>query len=321
MARPVEDILYYHHDNLDPNNIFLRHPTDLLPEHISSLINHIRRVHHYPGLTEEQLIQRMVQYELGSTSTQSEVEDGFKNGILPTFDSRDVLRRIGRYPMDKDTVPNTAGSNKMVSLPIPDVLYGYNDKAFPDQQFQIHSLRDKITTLKPGLIYPFLVAELKGFTISKVIDPLQVAENQCIGGAASCVNIAEHLNSLLKECRNNVPLINSAIFGIAMNGTIANLYVCWKHNESYYMQPVKFFALQDTESYLSFCTAVQHIIDWGKNERLTEIQNALDSLFEDQRKRISEVAKSRSPPLDDDSSGDDRRKAPRIRKMSDHSQT
>jgi hypothetical protein len=315
MSRLVEDP-DYQEENLAFNNIFFRHPTDLFPEHIRSLVNHIGRVYDYPGLTEEQLIQRMVQYKLGPLSTETEVEDGFKNGILPAFDSRDVLRRIGRYLMDKDTVPNTAGSNKMVGLPIPDVLYGYNDKAFPNQQFQVHSLRDKITTLKPGLIYPFLVAELKGFTISKVIDPLQVAKNQCIGYAASCVNIAEHLNSLLKECRNNVPLINSAIFSIAMNGTIAKLYVCWKHNESYYMQQVEVFPLEQTKSYLLFCSAVRHIVDWGKNECLTAIRNALDNLFEDQRKIISEVAKSRSPLLDDDfTSNDDRHKAPRLRKM------
>jgi hypothetical protein len=212
----------------------------------------------------------------------------------------------------------------MVSLPIPDVLYGYNDKAFPNQQFQVHSLRDKMTAFKLGLIYPFLVAELKGFTATNIAGGgLNVAVNQCLGGAASCVNIAERLNSQLRECRDNVPLINSAIFSIAMNSTTADLYVSWKHNESYYMQLVKPFALRDTESYLSFCTAVNHIIDWGKNERLTEIQNAFDSLFEDQRRRISEVAKSRSPPLDDEpgSDDDDRRKTPRMREVSDHSQS
>jgi hypothetical protein len=263
----------------------------------------------------------MAQYNLGPKSTESEVEDGFKAGILPAFDSRDVLRRVGRYPMDKNVVPNT-GSDHIVSCPIPDVLYGYNLHAFPQQQVQIHVLKDEITPFKLGLMYPFLVTEFTGFTVSgHSSGNLLVAKNQCLGGSASCVNIAERLNSQLRGCRDNVPPINSAVFSIAMNGTSAELYISWKHNNSYYMQRVKNFTLDLHEEYLLFRTVIWNIIDWGKNERLTEIQNSLDSLLEDHRRRTSEVAKSRSPPLGDDSgSEDDRRKTPRMREMSDHSQ-
>jgi hypothetical protein len=131
-TRLVEN-LYYQAFNLAANNIYLRDYNEQCPEHISSLVNYIGRGRYYPGLSLDQVRQDMALYKLGSESTESEVGDCFKASILPGFDSRDGLRRIGRYPMDKDVVPNTTSDLK-VSGPVPDVLYGYYRRAFPQQQ-------------------------------------------------------------------------------------------------------------------------------------------------------------------------------------------
>jgi hypothetical protein len=97
-------------------------------------------------------------------------------------------------------------------------------------------------------------------------------------------------------------MINSAAFSIAMSGTEARLYISWKHDElGYCMQKIKGFYLQDPEHYIMFRKYVRNIIDWGKEKRLEEIRNSLDSLLEESMQRASEAAKSRQPPASDGS--------------------
>jgi len=65
-----------------------------------------------------------------------------------------------------------------------------------------------------------------------------------------------------------------------MSGTEARLYVSWKHNESdYYMVNVGSFLLQEPEHHIEFRKCVRNIVDWGKEKRLDEIRDSLDSLF------------------------------------------
>ena len=131
-----------------------------------------------------------------------------------------------------------------------------------------------------------------------------MATNQCLGGSASCVNIAERLNRQLRHCKSDkVRPIDSAAFSIAMNGTEARLFVSWKHDElKYYMAKVDSFLLQSPEHYLKFRRYVRNIIDWGKDKRLKEIRDSLDSLLEENRKMVSQLAKSRPPPSNDSAS-------------------
>jgi hypothetical protein len=73
-----------------------------------------------------------------------------------------------------------------------------------------------------------------------------VATNQCLRGSTTFVNIAERLNHRLRKCNGQeVQLINSAAFSVAMNGTEARLYISWKHDELIsYMASVNSFSLQ-----------------------------------------------------------------------------
>lgn len=64
------------------------------------------------------------------------------------------------------------------------------------------------------------------------------------------------------------------------------------------MANVKSFLLQEPEHYIEFRKYVRNIIDWGKDKRLKEIRDSLDSLLEESRMGVSEAAKSRQPPSD-----------------------
>jgi hypothetical protein len=72
---------------------------------------------------------------------------------------------------------------------------------------------------------------------------------------------------------------------------------------------VKSFLLQEPEQYVAFRKYVRNIIDWGKDKRLKEIRDSLDSLLEENRKTASQRAKSRRPPSDDSASSSRKRRA------------
>jgi hypothetical protein len=190
-----------------------------------------------------------------------------------------------------------------VSTPYPDMLYGYNNlRAFPQQQAQLRSMGNEMVANTQDLIYPFFVIEFKADGPG-VSGSMWVATNQCLGGSASCVNIAERLNRRLRQCKSDkVQAIDSAAFSISMNGTEARLYISWKHNDlDYYMRKVDSFLLQKPKDFVEFRKYVRNIIDWGKDKRLKEIRDSLDSLLEENRKTASQLAKSRPPPSSDDS--------------------
>ncbi|KAK0703415.1 hypothetical protein B0T26DRAFT_658318, partial [Lasiosphaeria miniovina] len=167
--------------------------------------------------------------------------------------------------------------------------------AFPQKQVELISMKNAPMANAQILIYLFFVIEFKGNG-----GDLWVAINQCLGGSMSCVNMAERLNEHLRKCESDkIQAIDSTAFSIAMNGTEARLYVSWKHNElDCYMQKVESFTLQKPKDYIEFRRYIQDIIDWGKDKRLNEIRNSLDSLLEESRQRVSEAAKSRQPPSD-----------------------
>ncbi|PQE14068.1 hypothetical protein CJF30_00006856 [Rutstroemia sp. NJR-2017a BBW] len=132
------------------------------------------------------------------------------------------------------------------------------------------------------------------------LQALEMSTNQCLGGSASCINISERLNRRVGEY--NIEGLNTTVFSIAMSGSEARLFVSWKQdNVSYYTQKVDSFALQRAEHYLEFRNYVLNIIDWGLKTRLERIQTLLDQLFEEDRKALSQMAKSRQPPSDDTS--------------------
>ncbi len=281
----VEDP-YYRQTNLAINNIYLCSYYEEYPEDIARLVDHIRKDRDSPGLLLDQLKinTRLERLEMGTA--EPAVENYFKANIFPDPESLDSLYRIDKHPMAKHAIPDV-GSKLKVSTPWPDMLYGYNRLgAFTHKQrTQLISIGNKMVANTQDLILPFFVIEFKADGPGGS-GSMWVATNQCLGGSASCVNIAERLNRQLGQCKNKVAQpIDSAAFSIAMNGTEARLYISWKHNElDYYMRRVKSFSLQEPEQYVAFRKYVRNIIDWGKDERLNKIRDSLNSLLEENRK-------------------------------------
>jgi hypothetical protein len=230
-------------------------------------------------------------------TVEAEVVKYFRGRILPEEEHSRTLKRSEQQPMAKHTVPTTASDLK-VSTPVPDMLYGYDmHVALPQQQPLFISMGPEMVAFNQfqSLIYPFLVVEFKGDGGS-----MWAATNQCLGGTASCVNIAERLNDRLRKCGSNEgQRIDSVAFSIAMNGTEARVHITWKHDElKYYMLRVQSYLLQDAHQYIEFRKIVRNIIDWAQEKRLNEIRASLDKLLEESRTRSSKAARSRQPESD-----------------------
>ncbi|KAI0102470.1 hypothetical protein GGR51DRAFT_527478 [Nemania sp. FL0031] len=298
--------------NLNRNNIFMRPSYEELPDHIAKLVNDVRKGRDSPEPSLEQVRQDSKLDALSwAGAGEPQVERYFSTHIFPDPDIGESLQRTDRQPMAKRIVPQSESKLKL-SNPVPDMLYGYNstEALTTGQQDLFSSVGDTMMANSQGMVYPFLVVEFKGDGPSGA-GSLWAATNQCIGGSVCCINVAESLNRQLKQYKSDKGSFNSAAFSIAMSGTEARLFISWKHNElKYYMARVEAFLLQRPDNYLEFRRYVRNIFDWGKNKRLEEIRDSLDTILEERRKKASEVAKSRPPPSNSSAtSGGKRRKS------------
>ncbi|KAH6620750.1 hypothetical protein B0J18DRAFT_444996 [Chaetomium sp. MPI-SDFR-AT-0129] len=290
---------FYRDYNLAANGIYMQHPCDPLPEDPSKLVDSMRRDRKSPGPSVDEVENNRELQGLLLGAEAFEVEDYFKHHIVPSIEATDQLQWSGREPMAKHTLPPLQ-SNYKVSNPAPDLLYGYRKlQAFPEkrQQTQLISMGPELmaTDISPSLIYPFFTVEFKGDSGN-----MWVATNQCLGSGTACVHLAERLNEQLKQSGSeNVKLIDSAAFSIAMNTGLACLFVSWKHSElDYYTAHVDAFALQQPEHYIKFRKYVLNILDWGKDKRLREIQGSLDTLTDHMTKTEEEHGPSTQPYVD-----------------------
>ena len=281
----VEDP-FYRDMNLAANNIYLRSSREQFPEHVSDLIDHVRRDRDSPEPSQDQVRQDDTLEGLRIGSVEAQVEDYFGKYFFLEPAPNDVLGRARGLPMARHTVPNS-GSHLKVSNPAPDMLFGYDrGAAFPEQQAQLISMGVEMVANSQSLLYPFFVIEFKAVGPSGS-GSLWAAVNQCLGAAAACVNVTERLQHRLRTCQvDHSQPINTASFSIAMTGTEAQLYVSWKHDErNYYMANVRSFLLHDPEHYIEFRKYVRNILDWGKDRRLNEIRDSLHILMEESRKK------------------------------------
>ncbi|CAK7200512.1 hypothetical protein SEUCBS139899_003208 [Sporothrix eucalyptigena] len=298
----VEDPDY--RDILALNNIHMRPACEPLPELVSSLVQRVRRDRDSPGPSVEEIRKDSPFEELFQGTAEPKVQEYLTKRVFPEPGPSDNLEWSARVPMSRDVVPFAKGDLPVpkFSVPVPDLMYGYNrTKAFPAPHHQAHLIQAKkevrATNEYNTLIYPFFVIEFKGANGN-----LWVAGNQCLGGAATCVSMAERLNRQLRACKCTKGTaveasLDSSAFSIAMNGSEARLYISWKHDElNYYMTDVESYLLRRPDDYIMFRKMVLNIIDWGKNERLSSVKTSLDSLLDEARKRTSEAAKSRKMP-------------------------
>lgn len=278
--------------NLAQNHIYYLDPMKEFPEYIEELVRFVSSDRDSPGPPPDLTTQINDVHDLVTGSSKFDVKTYFHKGIFPNLPKSD-LKLVESFPMSREAVPNV-GSKLRVSTPVPDILYGYERgiEFSQQQQAQLIEMGTEMIANSHDAIYPFFVIEFKGDGPGGT-GSMWVATNQCLGGAASCVKIAESLNRRLED--EEFQPINSAAFSVAMNGEIARLYISWLHDDglTYYMKSVAHFALENPVAHLMFQKYVLNIIDWGKGKRLKEIRDSLDRLRGESGGTDSEAEKPR----------------------------
>ncbi|PQE19900.1 hypothetical protein CJF31_00006404 [Rutstroemia sp. NJR-2017a BVV2] len=226
--------------------------------------------------------------------SESKVQSYVLSKVFPG-DDEGYVQRFENINMNRHCVPEINPQCKL-STPNPDMIYGYMTAAFNQQLAKLVSFSDALNTGASNAILPFFATEFKSCDGASP-GSLWVVTNQCVGDSVACVNLLERFNDRLKLINDgHIQLLEAAAFSIAMSGTEARLYVTWKKDDSYYVQKVRGFLLQDPEHYQLFYKYVHNIVDWGRGERLDDIRKAFDCLQEYDREQASREAKARTPP-------------------------
>ncbi|KAH7182541.1 uncharacterized protein B0J16DRAFT_400721 [Fusarium flagelliforme] len=264
--------------HLATNNIIYRDRRDNLPTYISMLIEKIASDRNSPGLSIEDVDADDALTALERGAGEPEVEQYIQYSLVTLPSRNDILKRSDKIPMARRMIPNT-GTAYRVSGPVPDVLLGYNyGGAFTPLQRRKLASMDLASANNDGICLPFFVVEFKG------------------DGPSS----NEMLNKeLLKTGVEEIIPIDTSCFSISMNGTEARLLVSWKEEQTFNVQKIRSFALQEADQFLQFRKCVLNIMDWGRNERLESIRSALDLLDENslgasQKKRRGSNSKPKS---------------------------
>ncbi|KAJ6779621.1 hypothetical protein PWT90_05635 [Aphanocladium album] len=285
------------------NGIKLRNRNWELPGSVQSLVDmlDIERAVLAPTHADWQQLKVITDSEEGYfRPLETLIRPLFDDMIFPRAYNAADLMRVDSLVMKKSVVPTRflpkeqlsfSGEEKQaakISIPVPDIIFGYPLGAFSNyiQRLLPRILGRFEAANAASLILPFLVVEFKGDGGS-----MWACTNQCLGGAATCVNMGNYLN--IELGRRDLILFNNTTFSIALNGGYASLYVAWKPimeldqeqgpNAEFYMQQIRGFSLLDMEDFMKFRRCVGDIIDWGKRKRLQEISGLIEQIGAEMR--------------------------------------
>ncbi|KAK3936243.1 hypothetical protein QBC46DRAFT_367034 [Diplogelasinospora grovesii] len=146
----------------------------------------------------------------------------------------------------------------------------------PESQFKgLHPRNARFAeATTQGLRFPFFAIKFKAAGGTR--GDLWVATNQCAGASSACLNAVDQLNTSLRD-HQSVQRVDNLSYCIA-------LYISWKEDGlNYYLQRVNAFLLSRPEDFKSFRKQ-------GKDTRLTQIRDALDTILKENRKKAAEHA-------------------------------
>lgn len=269
------------------------------------MLRKIRAERDSPGPSSEQIDKYLDELGiLAEGCTEADVEEFLRDSVFPKPSDLAYGRSAGLGSskstlMSSHLIPNNPESQFRVSSPKPDLLYGYSgalrDGAFTQSQFlaqeSLHPRNARfVEATIQGLRFPFFAIEFKAAGGTR--GDLWVATNQCAGASSACLTAVDQLNTSLQH--QSVQPIDKLSYCIAVDNDTAQLYISWKEDGlNFYLQRVDAFLLSRPEDFKSFRKQVRYILDWGKNTRLTQIKDALDTILEENRKKAAEHAKSR----------------------------
>ncbi|KAK0506903.1 hypothetical protein JMJ35_010603 [Cladonia borealis] len=203
-----------------------------------------------------------------------------KSGLDENWDQ---LLHVGSLPeLETDDENHLAliKSLPRVSTPKPDIAFGLEKKVFDKAQMLVNNQYHMYVQTSKGIYHPWFLVE------TKTSGTMQEVTIQCCRGGAAFVRCTRQLiqDSDPKAFdKQQGPDLHSMAFSLALVPDCANIYYHWAHKDSggqlcYHMHFLKQFALRDEDSCVALMRAVNNILDWGLDARLTYIKGILHKI-------------------------------------------
>ncbi|KAH7144987.1 hypothetical protein DER46DRAFT_672772 [Fusarium sp. MPI-SDFR-AT-0072] len=101
-------------------------------------------------------------YDMEAGASEAKVEDFVRNNVIPPSSGIDKIKPSDRVFVVRAIIPIT-NPYARISVPVPDLLYGYRLSAFEqDQRMQIATCGNFAFANSEGLTFPFFAVEFKG---------------------------------------------------------------------------------------------------------------------------------------------------------------
>jgi hypothetical protein len=156
---PLVESALYRDFNLALNNILLLDSRTELPPHILTLVDSRKKGRSSP---EPIAKDNNDLYAMEAGASEAKVEEFVRNNIIPPDSSTDTIQRSDRVFVSRAVLPVTQPYSRL-SVPVPDLLYGYRFSAFEqDQRTQIATCGNFAIANSEGLSFPFFAVEFKG---------------------------------------------------------------------------------------------------------------------------------------------------------------
>ncbi|EWG46197.1 hypothetical protein FVEG_06756 [Fusarium verticillioides 7600] len=156
---PLVESALYRDCNLALNNILLLDSRNELPPRISALVESLKQGRSSPEPIPQDNDDL---YAMEAGTSEPKVEEFVRNSIIPPSSSTDKIQRSDRVFVGRAVIPIT-NPYARVSVPVPDLLYGYRFSAFEhDQRMQIATCGNFAFVNSEGLTFPFFTVEFKG---------------------------------------------------------------------------------------------------------------------------------------------------------------
>ncbi|KAJ4115190.1 hypothetical protein NW765_011825 [Fusarium oxysporum] len=156
---PLAESVLYRDCNLALNNILLLDSRTELPPHISTLVESLKKGRSSPEPIPQDNDDL---YDMEAGASEAKVEDFVRNNVIPLSSGIDKIKRSDRVFVGRAIIPIT-NPYARISVPVPDLLYGYRLSAFEqDQRMQIATCGNFAFANSEGLTFPFFAVEFKG---------------------------------------------------------------------------------------------------------------------------------------------------------------
>ena len=203
-----------------------------------------------------------------------------KSGLDENWDYSLNIGSLPKLEIDDENHCALIQSLPKVSTPAPDIAFGLKKKLFDEDEMLVNNRYHMYVQTSKGICHPWFLVE------TKTKGTIEEVEIQCCRGGAAFVRCTRQL---VKDSNPEAfdaqpgPDLYSMAFSLALVPTLAQIYYHWANIGSdgqvrYHMHLLDSFALRKEDSCVGLQRAVNNILDWGLDARLTYIKGILDKI-------------------------------------------